>query len=467
MSFVFYDVETTGVDKRFDQILQFAAIRTDHELNEIDRFELRCQLLPHVVPSPGALVVTRVGIDRIVDPALPTHYEMVCEVVERLGSWSPSVFLGWNTLEFDEDMLRQALYQCLHIPYLTNTGGNARTDLLKVARTAHADVPTVLALPYDERGRPTFKLDRLAPANGFAHAQAHDALADVEATIHICRLIEERAPDHWSDAIRFSSKAAVLAFVEAEDAYVLSECYFGKVYRFALMTLAVDPANSSSVLAYDLTVDPGSLLGLDDEALAWRLARSPKPVRRIRANACPMLRDLASFGDFGGMTVTELQVRAARVGADTDLHRRLILAAGREPFEKAKHVEARIYDGFPSRADSQRMAEFHASGCWNARARIVESFEDPRFVELGRRLIFHHAPEALAAGDRQAVAAALAARVLGHGHGEPPWTTVSSAAGEANTMALNCGDAERLILGPLQVHYAGEEARCRALLGLG
>lgn len=321
--------------------------------------------------------------------------------------------------------------------------------------------------PTTTGGRPTLKLDRLAPANGFSHAQAHDALADVEATIHICRLIEERAPDHWSDAIRFSSKAAVLAFVEAEDAYVLSECYFGKVYRFALMTLAVDPANSSSVLAYDLTVDPGSLLGLDDEALARRLARSPKPLRRIRANACPMLRDLASFGDFGGMTVTELQVRAARVGADMELRRRLVIAAEREPFEEAEHVEARIYDGFPSRADSQRMAEFHASGCWNARARIVESFEDPRFVELGRRLIFHHAPEALAAGDRQAVAAALAARMLGHGHDEPPWTTLSSAAGEANAMALNCGEAERLILGPLQVHYAGEEARCRALLGLG
>ena len=387
--------------------------------------------------------------------------------VKPMSSWSPSVFLGWNTLEFDEDMLRQALYQCLYAPYLTNTGGNARTDLLKVARIAQADVPSVLTLPLDDRGRPSFKLDRLAPMNGFAHVQAHDALGDVEATIHICRLIEQRAPEHWSDAIRFSSKAAVLAFVDAEDAYVLFECYFGKVCRFALTTLAIDVANSSSVLAYDLSVDPASLIGLDDEALTRRLARSPKPVRRIRANACPMLRDLASFGDFGGMTVTELQVRSARVGADAELRRRLIIAAERQPFEEPEHVEARIYDGFAGRADSQRMAEFHASGCWYARARIVESFEDPRFVELGRRLIFHHAPEALAAGDRQAVAAALAARVLGHGHSEPPWATLSSAVGEANAMALDCGDAERLILEPLQLHYASEEARCRALLGLG
>ncbi len=60
MSFVFYDTETTGTDTWFDQILQFAAIKTDADLNELDRFEIRCRLLPHVVPSPGAMRVTGV-----------------------------------------------------------------------------------------------------------------------------------------------------------------------------------------------------------------------------------------------------------------------------------------------------------------------------------------------------------------------------------------------------------------------
>ena len=41
MGFVFYDTETTGTDTYFDQILQFAAIKTDHELRELDRFEIR------------------------------------------------------------------------------------------------------------------------------------------------------------------------------------------------------------------------------------------------------------------------------------------------------------------------------------------------------------------------------------------------------------------------------------------
>ena len=44
--FVFYDTETTGTNRDFDQILQFAAILTDERLNEVDRFEIRCRCRP-------------------------------------------------------------------------------------------------------------------------------------------------------------------------------------------------------------------------------------------------------------------------------------------------------------------------------------------------------------------------------------------------------------------------------------
>ena len=58
MSFVFYDTETTGTNTTFDQILQFGAIRTDDQLRELERFEIRCRVLPDVAVSPGAMRVT-------------------------------------------------------------------------------------------------------------------------------------------------------------------------------------------------------------------------------------------------------------------------------------------------------------------------------------------------------------------------------------------------------------------------
>src|SRR5262245_41515845 len=73
--YVFYDLETTGTDTAYDQILQFGAVLTDAELNEVERFEVRCRLLPHVVPATGALLANRISPAILVDPSLPTHYE--------------------------------------------------------------------------------------------------------------------------------------------------------------------------------------------------------------------------------------------------------------------------------------------------------------------------------------------------------------------------------------------------------
>ncbi len=111
MSFVFYDCETTGTEPAFYQILQFAAIRTDADFNEVDRFEVRSRLLPRVVPSPGAMAITGMSIEDITNPTHPSHYQMVRAIHAKLSAWSPATFLGYNSIKFDEDLLRQALYQ--------------------------------------------------------------------------------------------------------------------------------------------------------------------------------------------------------------------------------------------------------------------------------------------------------------------------------------------------------------------
>ena len=63
--YVFYDLETTGINPAFDQILQFAAVRTDLDFNEIDRYQYRLELRNDVIPHPGALIVNRLNINTI------------------------------------------------------------------------------------------------------------------------------------------------------------------------------------------------------------------------------------------------------------------------------------------------------------------------------------------------------------------------------------------------------------------
>lgn len=433
MDFVFYDTETTGTNTSFDQILQFAAIRTDEHLNELDRFELRCRIDDHVVPSAGALRVTGMTIERITDPALPTHYEMVCRIKDTIASWCPATFVGWNTMRFDEQILRQAFYKCLHPPYLTNTNGNERSDILKLAQCAEAFAPGVLNIPTDEQGRPTFRLDRLAPANGFRHDNAHDALADVEATIHIARLIRDRAPEAWKQLLHCASKSRVQEVLSNNPVFLLRDYFSFRLCEYALTPIGSEPGGTGAILAYNLSVAPDQLIDLDDATLAARMNRTPKLVRRIRPNAAPFVQGMSEGQHLGDLPYSVLAERAETLGGDEEFRSRLLALNAKEEAAPSEHVEERIYEGFTSWHDRVLMERFH-SVPWCDRRTIVDQFEDSRYRQLGRRLVYAHCPESLDDMTRSRIARSLATRILGHGVEGPPWLTLAAADEEAAAM---------------------------------
>ncbi len=184
--FVFYDFETTGKSTKFDQPLQFGAIVTDGTFNEVERLDIRCQLAPHILPAPFALHVTRVKPEQTLNKNLPTYFEFAQKIQKFVSDWSPACWIGYNSIRFDENIMRQMFYQNLQPDiYSTQLSGNTRLDLMKMIFAVYTEVPGVLDWPIDEKGKISFKLDRLAPENGINHEQAHDALADVEATIFL------------------------------------------------------------------------------------------------------------------------------------------------------------------------------------------------------------------------------------------------------------------------------------------
>src|SRR5664280_997535 len=166
MSYIFYDTETTGKVTAFDQILQFAAIRTDAALNVVDKFDVRCRLLPYIVPSQGALLVTGTTVADITTCPL-SHFEMMRQIHAKMHRWSQSgsVFVGWNNMKFDETLLRQAYYQTLLPVYQTNTNNNGRADMMRMAQVVSACAPNCLAVPIHPDGKRAFKLGLMAAAN--------------------------------------------------------------------------------------------------------------------------------------------------------------------------------------------------------------------------------------------------------------------------------------------------------------
>lgn len=401
MTYVFYDTETTGTDTTFDQILQFAAIRTDDDLNELDRFEIRCRLLPHVVPAPGALLATRVTPAMLTDPSLPTHYDAMRTIAQKLREWSPAIFTGYNTLAFDEPLLRQAFFQTLQPIYLTNTNGNQRADVLRLAQATAALAPNAITVPINHNERPTLKLDMLAPANGFAHENAHDALADVEATIYMARLIRDRAPAVWDSLMPLIDKSEVQARVLSGEPLCLVQYHMGRPTVLPVVGCGQSSDNPTMLGVVDLTKDPEPILQMDVDGLVKAMQGPDRAIRIVTSNKMPALVDTSLWPDFG-TAAAEIARRASEVAQDGPFAARVgqALAQRYPPWPAAEVVEARIFDGFPSRADEGRMQAFHAA-TWPERAELVETFEDDRLRELGRRIVFLEQPEVLRPEIRQ------------------------------------------------------------------
>ncbi|ABS63439.1 MULTISPECIES: exonuclease domain-containing protein [Parvibaculum] len=391
MSFVFFDTETTGLRHGFDQIVHFAAIRTDADLNEIDRFEAHSRLLPHVVPHPFALYTNGLSIGRLTDDGLPSHYVMVQTIRRKLLSWSPSIFVGYNSIRFDEEMLRQAFFQTLHPAYLTSNHGNCRADALGLMTAAAALSPSCLLVPFGATGRPTFRLEQLASANGIEHTRAHDAMADVLATLGLCRCVYERSSELWQRFVRFSKKATVADFVDSEDAFILTEFFSNEAYHAPVVCLGRDPEQPNGRLCLRLDGDVGRFYTMSDEDLRVELARKPSPIRRFRINAAPTLTALYDARDqmLNGIDLDEVETRARRVKDDPTFCAHLISAYAsiRGPHAPSRHVEEQIYDRFPGPDDEARMERFHKVG-WREVLSIVQSFEDERLRCFGLRLVY-------------------------------------------------------------------------------
>lgn len=430
MSFVFYDTETTGLSTDFDQILQFAAIRTDADLNETGRINVRSRLQPHVVPHPEALRVNGMRISDLVDPSVPSHYEMMRQVRQTLLEWSPAIFVGYNSLNFDEHLLRQALFQTLHPPYLSNTAGNCRTDAMHLVQAASVFAPDCIEIPKDIRGKSVFRLADVSSKNGALNHQAHDALGDVLATIHLAKCIRENAPECWNRFVRFSKKASVADFIEGEDAFVLTEFYYGRPFHYVIAALGKDPTQDNVTLCLDLRVDLEWLTPLSDEQLVDFVRQSPKPVRRIRTNAAPMIAALDEMPPhaMGTLSISEITSRSNKLKADKNLQTRLISAVAEAKAERpiSPYVEERLYDTFVGRDDEQRMADFHLSD-WPARVQIVDSFIDERLRYFGRRLIHTHRPDLLKPEHHAEVTQIIRSRLMDHTVPDGKWLSLPTA----------------------------------------
>ena len=183
-TYLFYDIETTGLNKAFDQILQFAAIRTDRQLNEIDRHAVTVKLRPDVIPSPAALLTNRIAVAEFSDGLC--EYEAM-QQIHRLMNQPGTISLGYNSLGFDDEFIRFSFHRNLLPPYTHQyKNGCRRMDLFPMAIIYRLYERDVLNWPEID-GKLSLKLEHLGSANRLLSGQSHEAIVDVATTVELAR----------------------------------------------------------------------------------------------------------------------------------------------------------------------------------------------------------------------------------------------------------------------------------------
>ncbi len=303
-TFFFYDLETGGINPRRSRIMQFAGQRTDMDLQPVgEPVNLLIKMTEDTLPEPDAVMVHGTTPQQTVADGI-TEAEFI-EFFNKEISLPETIFIGFNNIRFDDEFMRFLFYRNFNDPYEWQwKDGRGRWDLLDVSRMTRALRPDGIKWPFAADGKPTNRLEFLSAINKLDHANAHDALSDVQATIAVADLIRTKQPKLFDYLLNIRGKQAVQTLAESGKPFIYSSGkYPGEYEKTTVVSRLAAHPDKNGVLVYDLRHDPTEFISLNPEQLAerWRYNRESEekrlPVKALQFNRCPAIAPLGVLDD--------------------------------------------------------------------------------------------------------------------------------------------------------------------------
>ncbi len=465
-TFLWHDYETFGAVPRRDRPAQFAAIRTDADLNEIgETIMLYCQPANDFLPDPQSCLITGITPQQCLEWGVPEH--KFAATVEAAFSQPGTIGVGYNTIRFDDEVTRFLFWRNLIDPYAREWQNQCgRWDLLDVVRMTWALRPEGIEWPLHPDGRPSFRLEDLARANGLLHEAAHDALSDVRATIALARLIRDRQPKLFAFCFGLHKKDKVASEIGLHLAPAARQPFLHLSGMFPVergclaivWPLAAHPTNKNEILVWDCAHDPAELFGLDADTVRLRMftrnADLPEgvtrlPIKSVHINKSPML-------------VSNLKTlspeMAERWGIDVELGRTHALAAAngpdlsslwaevyRRPAAAPLDVDEDLYGGFVGNNDRRTLENLRAMTPQKLAA-ARPAFDDERLDELLFRFRARNFPETLGEAEQFSWEQHRAARLF---DGAGAARTIEQLFAEIDVLSEDADERAENILGAL------------------
>jgi exodeoxyribonuclease-1 len=343
-----------------------------------------------------------------------------------------TIFLGYNTVRFDDEFMRFTLYRNFYDAYEWQWCDNcSKWDMLDVVRMTRALRPDGIEWPFNEQGKATNKLELLTKLNGVSHENAHDALNDVHATIAVARLIRDKQPKLFKYLLDCRHKKEVEKLVCEQGKPFVYSCgrYPAENQKTTIAIKVADASRPGACLVYDLRHDPAEFLGMSPEQLAerWEWTKvegAPKrlPVKQLQFNRCPAVAPLAVLDDKSqeriGLTVETASRHIKTLLSSPDfadkLARALEIKESRdsERWTSDPSADGQLYDGFIGNGDKTVSRAIRAA----KPAELTDfagKLQDKRLKELLPLYKARNYPDSLSGEERQAWEAFIRDRLVG------------------------------------------------------
>ena len=290
-SIYWYDFETFGTNPQKDRVCQFAGVRTDENLNIIDDpLVIFCRPSDDFLPSPFACLITGITPQKALANGV-NEFEFTRKINDEFCVPNTCV-VGYNNIKFDDEFMRRLLYRNLFDPYEREyKNHNSRWDIIDMVRLCAAVRPEGIQWPRTKTGRKSFRLDQLTVANGIEHDDAHDALADVIATIEMAKLIKVKQPKLFEYVFNLRDKNKVRAIASKVDKPILhiaTKYSSKKGYLGLVLPICEHPTIRNRFVVYNLSHDPNNWIDLEAEKVKDQI-QSKNPFGVISASSCPIL----------------------------------------------------------------------------------------------------------------------------------------------------------------------------------
>ena len=446
MNYVFYDFETTGLDTKFSQPIQIAAIAVDENFELIDEpINVRCKLKDGVIPNPSALLVHKVPIEVLLNEQ--SFYSMMDFIHTKFTSWGPAIFIGYNSIRFDEEILRSSFFQSLYDPYLTNTNNNSRTDLFKIVLGLSALKENVLDTPVNDKGKPSYKLENIAKNNGVEHLSAHDALSDVYATLGVAQIIKNKAPEYWDECMKIHSHKNLMEYLMTDEYFFSASEHAAANLSFKpISLLTANPNNAKELAFFDLDNNPDKYSDSSVSGIISLIESKQKIIRLYQSNKSPIILS-ASFLESKKILKDEeyniFKERSSLIKSNESFINKLnhALVERYEDFQvtrsPSEFLEEQIYNGnFYSYEDKQKIVRFKDTDKPKEKYKISQEFKDRRLREICYRILFAESPDIFPEKDLEARKNFIADKVFCE-EDKVRWCTLEKAKAELQKIKDN------------------------------